>query len=183
MKIKQFVVATCLTILSALSWAADCPSLLDVTLPRLQDEKPQHLCQYAGKVILVVNTASYCGFTGQYKALEAVYARYKDKGLVVLGLPSNDFGQQEPDSNQKIADFCQNTYGVKFPMLAKTSVKGPQANPLHRELIKRTGKTPSWNFYKYLINRRGEVIGTFGSMTSPESSTITDAIESALAAK
>ena len=96
---------------------------------RLQDEKPQALCQYAGQVVLVVNTASYCGFTSQYKGLETLYTRYKDRGLVVLGFPSNDFSQ-EPDSNSRIADFCENTYGVKFPMFAKTAVRGSEALPL-----------------------------------------------------
>ena len=98
---------------------AACPALLQHSFPRLQDEKPQSLCQYAGKVLLVVNTASYCGFTPQYKGLEELYARYRDAGLVVLGFPSNDFAQ-EPGSNAQIADFCENTYGVKFPMFAKT---------------------------------------------------------------
>jgi glutathione peroxidase len=163
--------------------AAACPSLLDVRMPRLQDEAPQHLCQYAGKVILVVNTASYCGFTSQYKALETLYATYKDRGLVVLGFPANDFGQQEPGSNQDIAAFCQNTYGVKFPMLAKSGVTGAQANPLYKELAKRTGKTPSWNFYKYLINRKGDVVDTFSSMTSPTSKGLIQAVETALAAQ
>ena len=101
---------------------AACPATLQHTFPRLQDEKPQSLCQYSGKVVLVVNTASFCGFTGQYKGLEELYARYKDKGLVVLGFPSNDFAQ-EKGSNKEIADFCENTFGVKFPMFAKSSVK------------------------------------------------------------
>jgi glutathione peroxidase len=95
-----------------------CNPLLSHTFPRLQDEAPQNLCQYQGKVILVVNTASFCGFTSQYEGLEKLYAKYKDRGLVVLGFPSNDFGQQEPGSNKDIADFCKNTYDVKFPMFA-----------------------------------------------------------------
>src|SRR5574343_1015784 len=110
--------------------AAACPATLQHTYLRLQDEKPQSLCQYAGKVVLVVNTASYCGFTGQYKGLEELYSRYKDRGLVVLGFPSNDFGQQEPGSAKEIADFCANTFGVKFPMFAKSHVTGKEANPL-----------------------------------------------------
>ena len=111
--------------------AAACPATLQHTYLRLQDEKPQSLCQYAGKVVLVVNTASYCGFTSQYKGLEALYAKYKSQGLVVLGFPSNDFGQQEPDSGQQIAEFCANTFGVKFPMFAKSSVKGAQIGRAH----------------------------------------------------
>jgi len=110
--------------------AANCSPLLSKTFPRLQDEKPQSLCQYAGQVVLVVNTASYCGFTSQYKGLEALYAKYKDKGLVVLGFPSNDFGSQEPGSAKEIADFCANTYGVKFPMFAKSHVRGDEVNPM-----------------------------------------------------
>jgi hypothetical protein len=101
-----------------------CSPLLNKTFARLQDEKPQSLCQYAGQVVLVVNTASYCGFTSQYKGLEALHAKYKDKGLVVLGFPSNDFGSQEPGSAKEIAEFCTNTYGVKFPMFAKSHVRG-----------------------------------------------------------
>ena len=101
---------------------ASCPALLRQTFKRLQDDAPQDLCQYAGKVILVVNTASYCGFTKQYEGLEKLYAKYGSKGLVVLGFPSNDFGKQEPGNSKEIADFCYNTYGVKFPMFAKSSV-------------------------------------------------------------
>jgi len=118
---------------------AACPALLQHTFPRLQDEKPQSLCQYSGKVLLVVNTASYCGFTPQYKGLEDLHARYKDRGLVVLGFPSNDFAQ-EKGSNKEIADFCENTFGVKFPMFAKSAVRGADANPLFRQLAQATGR-------------------------------------------
>ncbi|RCS57142.1 glutathione peroxidase [Parvibium lacunae] len=177
-----------LATLPAATWAAGnttstapaCPALLNTQLPRLQDEQPQALCQYAGKVLLIVNTASYCGFTGQYKGLEALYAKYKDQGLVVLGFPSNEFGQQEPANNKAIADFCENTYGVKFPMFAKSAVTGSQANPVYRQLIARTGKSPSWNFYKYLVNRQGEVIDTFSSLTGPENRQLIRAVEQAL---
>jgi glutathione peroxidase-family protein len=113
--------------------AATCPALLAREMPRLQDEKPQSLCQYAGKVVLVVNTASFCGFTSQYKGLEDLYAKYRDRGLVVLGFPSNDFGAQEPGSNGEIAKFCEGTFGVKFPMFTKTRVSaraGSGVNPL-----------------------------------------------------
>ena len=120
---------------------AACPPVLQHTVERLQDEKPQNLCQYAGQVVVVVNTASYCGFTPQYKSLEALYSRYKDKGLVVLGFPSNDFAQ-EPGNNQKIADFCENTYGVKFPMFSKTTVRGQDASPLFKQLSKITDWHP-----------------------------------------
>ncbi|WP_428421498.1 glutathione peroxidase [Methylibium sp.] len=147
---------------------AACPPLLDRSVPRLQDEKPQNLCQYAGKVVVVVNTASYCGFTSQYKGLEALHARYQSRGLVVLGFPSNDFGSQEPGSNKDIAAFCENTYGVKFPMFAKTSVKGSARNPLFADLAQRTGKTPGWNFHKYLIGRDGQTVLSFPSQTDPQ---------------
>jgi glutathione peroxidase len=112
--------------------AAACPALLRHEFPRLQDDAPQNLCQYAGKVLLVVNTASYCGFTSQYEGLEQLYARYQGKGLVVLGFPSNQFGQQEPGSSKDIADFCFNTYGVKFPMFAKSDVRGDRPTPSTR---------------------------------------------------
>ena len=144
-----------------------CPSILQHTVARLQDEKELSLCQYSGQVVLIVNTASYCGFTPQYKGLEALYDKYKSKGLVVLGFPSNDFSQ-EPDSNNQIADFCENTSGVKFPMFTKTSVKGGSASPLFKQLTQRTQTSPKWNFYKYLISRDGQSVKSFNSMTSPD---------------
>jgi len=163
--------------------APSCSPLLSQTFPRLQDEAPQNLCQYQGKVVLVVNTASFCGFTSQYEGLEKVYAKYKGQGLVVLGFPSNDFGQQEPGSNKEIADFCKNTYDVKFPMFAKSSVTGTNANPLFKMLITKTGTTPKWNFYKYLIDRNGNVVDSYGSMTKPTSSSMTAEIEKLLGEK
>ena len=162
---------------------ASCPLLLQKTFKRLQDEAPQNLCQYQGKVILVVNTASFCGFTSQYEGLEKIYAKYKDRGFVVLGFPSNDFGQQEPGSNKEIADFCKNTYDVKFPMFTKSVVSGNNPNPLFKMLIAKTGTTPKWNFYKYLINRNGEVVDSFNSMTKPTSPNVTNEIEKLLEEK
>jgi glutathione peroxidase len=161
---------------------ATCPALLDHTVPRLQDDKPQHLCQYAGKVLLVVNTASYCGFTGQYEGLEALNAKYAARGLVVMGFPSNDFKQEDGDK-KKIADLCFNTYGVKFPMFTTVPVRGKDAHPLFAQLAKATGEQPSWNFNKYLVGRDGKPVAHYGSMTGPGSSTLTAAIEKALAAK
>ena len=161
--------------------AGACPALLNKTFPRLQDDTPQNLCQYAGKVLLVVNTASYCGFTPQYEGLEKLYADYSAQGLVVLGFPSNDFGEQEPGKSKEIADFCFNTYGVKFPMFAKTVVSGTEMNPLFAELIKAGGSAPRWNFYKYLIGRDGKFIDSYVSMTTPQSSRITGDIKKALA--
>jgi glutathione peroxidase len=160
-----------------------CPALLDKTFARLQDEKPQSLCQYAGRVILVVNTASYCGFTKQYKGLEALYAKYKERGFVVLGFPSNDFGGQEPGSSKEIAEFCQNTFGVKFPMFAKSHVKGDQVNPLHAELAQRNNSTPKWNFHKYLIARDGQTVTARTSLTSPDDRDYVEEIEKLLDAK
>jgi glutathione peroxidase len=177
--LKNLLLAA-LLLASAQAQAA-CPALLDQNFKRLQDDTPQHLCQYAGKVLLVVNTASYCGFTGQYEGLEALYAKYGPKGLVVLGFPSNDFGNQEPGDSKQIADFCYNTYGVKFPMFAKTSVAGKEANPLHAELAKITGTAPKWNFYKYLIDREGKVVGSYSSRVAPTDSKLTGDIEKALA--
>ena len=160
--------------------ASACPAILKHSFNRLQDETPQDLCQYAGKVILMVNTASYCGFTGQYEGLEALYAKYQSKGLVVLGFPSNDFGQQEPGSNKEIADFCFNTYAVKFPMFAKSVVSGPHRSALYAELAKATGTTPKWNFYKYLIDRQGKVVDSYSSMTSPQGKSLLADIEKLL---
>src|SRR5271165_2181815 len=114
-----------------------CPALLDHEFNRLQTGKPETLCQYRGKVLLIVNTASYCGYTHQYEGLEALYRKYKDRGLVVVGFPSNDFGGQEPGSNHEIAEFCRLTYGVQFPMFEKSSVTSLQTNPLYAELVAR----------------------------------------------
>ena len=161
---------------------AACPAVLQHTFPRLQDEKPQSLCQYAGKVLLVVNTASYCGFTPQYEGLEKLHARYRDRGLVVLGFPSNDFAQEKA-SNKEIADFCENTFGVKFPMFGKSAVRGSDANPLFRQLAAQTGKAPSWNFNKYLIGRDGKVLAHYGSTTRPDDPAFVKAVEQQLAAR
>jgi glutathione peroxidase len=165
-----------------LAQPAACPATLRHTFPRLQDEAPQPLCQYAGRVLLVVNTASYCGFTPQYKGLEALHARYKDKGLVVLGFPSNDFAQEKA-SNKEIADFCESTFGVKFPMFGSSSVRGEAANPLFKELARATGTQPKWNFYKYLIARDGKVVGSWASTTGPEDKALVQEIERQLAAR
>ena len=161
---------------------AACPALLQQTMNRLQDEKPQALCQYAGKVLLVVNTASYCGYTSQYEGLEALHAKYAAKGLVVMGFPSNDF-EQEPGDGKEIADFCFNTYAVKFPMFAKTTVVGRQAAPLYAQLAKATGKPPAWNFHKYLIDRQGKPVAAYASKVEPGDTALVSAIEKALAQK
>lgn len=162
--------------------AATCPLLLDHHVPRLQDETPQYLCQYAGKVLLVVNTASYCGFTSQFEGLEALNARYASRGLVVLGFPSNDFKQEDADA-RKTAEVCFNTWGVRFPMFAAGAVRGADAQPLFRQLAAATGKQPSWNFNKYLVGRDGQPIAHFGSSTAPGAPALTSAVEKALAAR
>ncbi|WP_457333142.1 glutathione peroxidase [Rhizobacter sp. P5_C2] len=168
------------------SAAPSCPALLNRQALRLQDEKPQNLCQYAGQVVVIVNTASFCGFTPQYKGLEALYQRYRDRGLVVLGFPSNDFGSQEPGSSKDIADFCENTFGVKFPMFTKTRVAesaGAQVDPLYVELRRRTGAAPKWNFHKYVVSRDGNAVQSFASTVEPDDAAFVREIERQLAAK
>jgi glutathione peroxidase len=159
---------------------AACPAVLQYEFAKLQDDSPQNLCQYAGKAVLVVNTASYCGFTSQYEGLEALYAKYEKRGLVVLGFPSNDFGKQEPGSSKEIADFCFNTYGVKFPMFSKSVVSGSGKNALYVALEKATGSAPKWNFHKYLIDRNGIAVASFASAIEPDSSALIGAVEKAL---
>lgn len=159
---------------------ATCTGLLQQSFLRLQDEKPQSLCQYSGKVVVVVNTASFCGFTPQYEGLEALHSKYKDKGLVVLGFPSNDFSQ-EGGSNKDIAAFCENTFGVKFPMFTKSSVSGKDANPLFKQLAAKTGTAPKWNFYKYVIARDGQSVVSFNSMADPTSRQFLKEIDKQLA--
>ena len=161
--------------------AGSCPPILNKTFPRLQDDSPQSLCQYQGKVLLVVNTASYCGFTQQYEGLEKLYARFKDQGLVVLGFPSNDFGNQEPGTREQIAEFCTNTFGVKFPMFAKSSVRGQQSNALFSELS-RLSDAPGWNFHKYLIDRQGRLVRSYASAVSPMSRSLVTDVERVLRA-
>ena len=169
-----------------------CPALLDRQMPRLQDEKPQNLCQYAGQVVLVVNTASFCGFTPQYTALEKLHARLRPRGLVVLGFPSNDFGAQEPGSGKDIAELCENTFGVKFPMFVKSHVVASAAaagkaasviNPLFADLARRSGKAPQWNFHKYLIGRDGQVVISHPSQTDPLDAALVRDVEKLLGAK
>ena len=176
------MLAAACTLAPTANAAEECPTLLNHKFKRLQDDSPQNLCQFAGKVTLVVNTASYCGFTSHYEGLEKLYANYKDKGLVVLGFPSNDFSQ-EPGNNKEIADFCYNTYGVKFPMFAKSSVKGKEANAMFTGLFKAGAKSPSWNFNKYLIDRDGKLVGSYGSTTRPDEKAFVSALEKALASQ
>ena len=162
--------------------AAACPALLDRTLPDIH-EKPRALCEFGGRVLLVVNTASECGFTPQYEGLEALYRRYRERGLVVLGFPSNDFGGQEPGSNREIAAFCVNQYAIEFPMFAKSSVRGARANPLFADLARATGSPPRWNFHKYLVGRDGREVHAFDTRVSPDDPTLVSVLERLLDAK
>jgi glutathione peroxidase len=161
--------------------AGACPKVLDASLPSLSDQ-PTLLCQFQGKVLLAVNTASRCGYTPQYEGLEKLYKRYKDRGLVVLGFPANDFGAQEPGNNKDIAKFCEVNYGVSFPMFAKTSVVGASANPFYAALTQKTGERPQWNFHKYLIDRSGTEVLSFDSRVKPDDPKLVAAIERMLSA-
>lgn len=144
-------------------------------------EKPVKLSEYRGKVLIIVNTASKCGFTGQYEGLEALYKKYKDKGLVVLGFPSNDFLKQEPGNNSEIQSFCTLNYGVTFPMFAKIAVKGSEQHPLYAYLTSsrtnpETAGKVSWNFNKFIISRDGKLSARFGSRTKPNDEKLLKAI-------
>ena len=181
--IYAFVVAALAVFITSAPSAAvesPCPSILDHKFANLMDE-PVSLCQFRGKVLLIVNTASECGYTPQYEGLEKLYRRYREKGFVVLGFPANDFGGQEPGSNKEIAQFCQLNYGVTFPMFAKTSVVGANANPLFRELSVNTGKPPRWNFHKYLLDQAGQPVAVFESAVEPADPRVTSQIEKLLA--
>ena len=157
-------------------------SLLDRDYRQLAGKQTVNLqSTYGGQVLLVVNTASKCGFTPQYEGLEAMHAKYKDQGFAVLGFPSNDFMGQEPGSEEEIQEFCTLTYGVKFPMFEKVQVRGDSPTPLYADLIKATGEAPGWNFHKYLIDRSGKVIASFGSRTTPQDPKLVAAVEKALA--
>jgi glutathione peroxidase len=145
--------------------------------------KPLKMADYKGKAVLVVNTASKCGLTPQYKGLEALWKSYKDKGLVVLGVPSNDFAGQEPGSESEIKEFCELRYGVDFPLTSKEHVIGGSAHPLYQWVAKELGDAaaPKWNFHKYLIAKDGSIAGTFGSRVEPEAAELKQAIDKAIA--
>jgi len=169
--------------LLALSPALADKPLLDQDYRRLAGKEVVNLQKtYGGKVLLVVNTASKCGLTPQYEALEAMNAKYAGKGFAVLGFPSNDFMGQEPGSEKEIEEFCTLTYGVKFPMFEKVHVKGNDATPLYKQLAAATGDVPGWNFHKYLIDRNGKVVASFGSRVKPTDPAFVAKVESLLAA-
>ena len=155
----------------------------DFSFKTLMGEEPMPLSDFKGKVLLVVNTASRCGFTSQYEGLEKLYNHYKEKGLVIIGVPSNDFGGQEPGSNKEIANFCKLNYGVTFPMASKEVVSGKDAHLFYvwAKKVLGFGTAPKWNFHKYLIGRKGQLVDYFNSTTAPDNERITNAIENALA--
>lgn len=168
--------------LAATSYAhAACSPLLDRGFRPLAGDTPVNLCQqFEGKVLLVVNTASKCGFTPQYDGLEKLHAELADQGFAVVGFPSNDFMGQEPGSEKEIREFCTLTYGVKFPMFQKVSVKGDDADPFYQELTAAAGEAPGWNFHKYLISKDGKVLKSFGSRVKPDAPELRAAIDEAL---
>jgi glutathione peroxidase len=177
----KYLVVLLTGLLAAPAMACD-SALLDQNFRKLASEDSVNLCEaYAGKVILVVNTASKCGNTPQYDGLEDLYTEYGDDGLVVLGFPSNDFMGQEPGTEEQIEEFCRLTYGVEFPMFAKTTVKGDDADPFFIALADASGTYPTWNFHKYLIGRNGEYITEFSPRTKPEDEKVVAALRAALA--
>lgn len=169
------------SLLLGLSSAKACSPLLDVAFRPLAGKEPVHLCEaYDGKVLLIVNTASKCGFTPQFESLEALHAKYQARGFAVIGFPSNEFLGQDPGTEEEIKSFCTLTYGVQFPMFEKTKVRGDDANPLYKRLEEATGESPSWNFNKYVVNRQGKVVRHFGSRTRPDDKELIELIESLL---
>jgi glutathione peroxidase len=149
------------------------------------DGGPLPLAQYKGKAVLVVNTASFCGFTPQYEGLESIYKQYRGKGLVVLGVPANNFGGQEPGTNAEIKQFCESKYDVDFPLAAKVSVKGDDAHPFYKWAVEILGenKAPKWNFHKYLIDAKGDLVASFPTRVVPDAPEIKEAVDKAIAAK
>jgi glutathione peroxidase len=185
---RRSIASSLLTVMLALGAVpghaseSDCPAWLDQDLPRLRSADTVNLCKAAaGKPLLVVNTASYCGYTPQFKGLEALHQKYRDRGLVVVGFPSDDFNQEDADQ-ARTADVCYVNYGVKFTMLAPSRVTGDGANPVFRELA-RQARAPGWNFNKYLVAPDGRVVRYFGSSVDPASREMTDAIEQLLAGR
>lgn len=167
------------TLVGSTAVAAACPAYLDHSMRKLHSKEQLNLCEVqAGKPMLVINTASHCGYTRQFKGLEALYQQYRDRGLNVVGFASDDFRQEAKDE-AKAAEVCYVNYGVTFTMLAPSHVKGANANPVFSELANQT-QAPSWNFNKYLVDGSGKVVGHFGSNTSPDSKVLQAAIESVL---
>ncbi len=176
-RVRRWTVAVLLSGL-LLSGATQAAGLLDLSYRPLAGKSEVNLQkQYGGKVLLVVNTASKCGFTPQYEGLEALQKKYASRGFSVLGFPSNDFKGQEPGSEEQIQEFCTLTYGVKFPMFQKVEVTGDNATPLYQRLTAATGVAPGWNFHKYLVSRDGRVVAQFPSKVKPDDAALVKAIE------
>ena len=170
---------TCLVFSESSEITSNCPELLDHELRVLDSNKTENLCKYKDKVILAVNVASRCGFTYQYESLQALYKEYAEKDFVILGFPSRDFMYQEYSDESKVKEFCSTEYGVTFPMFATTPVKGKKANSFYKTLAEITGKTPGWNFHKYLISKEGKVL-SFDTKVEPDSQELTSQISKLL---
>jgi glutathione peroxidase len=173
---KLIILLFTLTAWPAISYS--CPETLNFNKRVLAGDKTVNLCDaYLGKVVLIVNTASKCGYTYQYEGLETLYSSYKDRGFVVLGFPSNDFANQEPGDERQIRNFCRNTYSIEFPMFEKSRVSKGFAEPLYATLASKAGEYPRWNFHKYLLDRTGQLVGSFSSRVEPESEELVTALE------
>jgi glutathione peroxidase len=182
MVMRWFVVPTVLVAFATSTWAAECPSALQGSVQKLRSKESIDLCQqFAGKPLVVVNTASFCGFAPQFKGLEALYQRYKGQGLEVLGVPSNDFKQESKDG-EETAKVCYVNYGVTFTMTEPQKVKGDDAVHLFKVLAQQSS-APKWNFYKYVVDRQGKVIASFSSLTKPDDPALIEAVEKALASQ
>ncbi len=176
---RRSIAGTVLFLLVGHAWA-ECPEILQHELQALRSNDQVNLCErYAGKPLLVVNTASFCGFTGQFAGLQTLYESYADQGLAILGVPSNDFRQEARDQ-EAIADVCYVNYGVTFQMTEPLALTGPGAHPFYRQLISAAGEEPGWNFHKYLLDAEGDLVGSFPSRVTPESATLRQAIEQVL---
>ncbi|SFK90637.1 glutathione peroxidase [Lysobacter sp. cf310] len=182
-RLRRTAATAAVSLLLVAGLASAAGGLLDRSFRPLAGKQAVNLrSQYGGEVLLVVNTASKCGFTPQFEALEGLHTKYKGKGFAVLGFPSGDFKAQEFEDEKQIQEFCTLTYGVKFPMFEKVHVVGEQATPLYQDLARSAGEAPKWNFHKYLIGRDGKLIASYGSKIKPDDPTVVAAIEAALKA-
>ncbi|MBT2341794.1 MULTISPECIES: glutathione peroxidase [Pseudomonas] len=182
MLMRWLAVPTLLLAMAGSVWAAECPPLLEGSLPKLRAKETIDLCQrFAGKPLVVVNTASFCGFAPQFKGLEALNQHYKDQGLQVLGVPSNDFKQESRDGAET-AKVCYVNYGVTFTMTEPQPVRGADAISLFKHLAEQSA-APKWNFYKYVVDRQGKVVASFSSRIKPDDPEFIRAVEAAIASK